>query len=517
MQAHSTIPSDRLIKAAQYVRMSTEHQQYSTLNQADKIQEYAVCHGITIVRTFTDEGKSGLNIAGRQGLQELIQTVQTGQADFELVLVYDISRWGRFQDADESAYYEHICRRANIQVIYCAEQFENDGSPVSTIVKGVKRAMAGEYSRELSAKVFLGQCRLIGQGFRQGGPAGFGLRRILIDQHGSFKAELARGEHKSLQTDRVILAPGPKDEIRIVNSIYRWFIDDGLKESEIAKKLNNMGLSTDLGREWTRGTVHELLTNEKYIGNNLYNRTSGKLKSRTVKNPPTEWIRKEQAFEPIVPQDIFYTAQGIIRARSHRFTDAELIDRLRKLYEKRGVLSGLIINESEDMPSASVYAYRFGSLIRAYQIIGFIPDRDYKYLEINKFLRQYYPEIIQDTEVRMKVLGGEVRRDPATDLLRINDEFNVSIVLARCHQSESGRFFWKIRLDTSLLPDITVAVRLNRDNSAALDYYLLPQIDFQQSKFNLSDYNPIEFEWYRFDTLDYLYGMAEHIKLRRSA
>lgn len=517
MQAHSTISSDRLIKAAQYVRMSTEHQQYSTLNQADKIQEYAACHGITIVRTFIDEGKSGLSINGRQGLQALIHTVQTGKADFELVLVYDISRWGRFQDADESAYYEYICRRANIQVIYCAEQFENDGSPVSTIVKGVKRAMAGEYSRELSAKVFLGQCRLIGQGFRQGGPAGFGLRRILIDQHGSFKTELSRGEHKSLQTDRVILVPGPSDEIRIVNSIYRWFIDDGFTESEIAKKLNSMGLSTDLGREWTRGTVHEVLTNEKYIGNNLYNRTSRKLKSRTVKNPPAEWVRKEGAFEPIVSHDIFYTAQGIIRARSHRFTDAELIDRLRKLYEKRGVLSGLIINEAEDMPSASVYAYRFGSLIRAYQIIGFTPDRDYKYLEINKFLRQYHPEIIQDTEFQMKVLGGEVYRDPATDLLRINDEFNVSIVLARCHQSESGRYFWKIRLDTSLLPDITVAVRLNRDNNAALDYYLLPQIDFQQSKFNLSDYNPIEFEWYRFDTLDYLYGMAEHIKLRRSA
>ena len=84
------------------------------------------------------------------------------------MIVYDVSRWGRFQDADESAYYEYICRRAGISVIYCAEQFENDGSPVSTIVKGVKRAMAGEYSRELSAKVFAGQCRLIELGFRQG-------------------------------------------------------------------------------------------------------------------------------------------------------------------------------------------------------------------------------------------------------------------------------------------------------------------------------------------------------------
>ena len=58
-----------------------------------------------------------------------------------------------------------FCKRAGVTVHYCAEQFENDGSPVSTIVKGVKRAMAGEYSRELSAKVFAGQCRLIELGF----------------------------------------------------------------------------------------------------------------------------------------------------------------------------------------------------------------------------------------------------------------------------------------------------------------------------------------------------------------
>src|SRR3546814_15924340 len=91
----------------------------------------------------------------------LFRSVQSGTADFTVILVYDVSRWGRFQDADESAYYEYICKRAGIAVIYCAEQFENDGSPVSTIVKGVKRAMAGEYSRELSNKVFAGQCRLI--------------------------------------------------------------------------------------------------------------------------------------------------------------------------------------------------------------------------------------------------------------------------------------------------------------------------------------------------------------------
>ena len=101
-----------------------------------------------------------------------------------------MSRWGRFQDADESAYYEFICKEAGIAVHYCAEQFENDGSLSATIIKGMKRAMAGEYSRELSTKVFAGQCRLITLGFRQGGNAGYGLRRQLIDEHRQPKGEL---------------------------------------------------------------------------------------------------------------------------------------------------------------------------------------------------------------------------------------------------------------------------------------------------------------------------------------
>ena len=164
-------------RAAQYCRMSTEHQQYSTANQADVIREYAQRREFDIVRTYADEGKSGLNIVGREALQRLIADVESGNTDFSIILVYDVSRWGRFQDADAGAYYEYICRRAKIAVHYCAEQFENDGSMSSSVLKTLKRSMAAEYSRELSVKVFSGQCRLIELGFRQGGPAGYGLRR----------------------------------------------------------------------------------------------------------------------------------------------------------------------------------------------------------------------------------------------------------------------------------------------------------------------------------------------------
>jgi DNA invertase Pin-like site-specific DNA recombinase len=261
--------------------MSTEHQQYSTENQLDRVKEYAARRGMEIVRVFADEGKSGLSMKGRDSLRRMIAEVEAGKTEFKAILAYDVSRWGRFQDADESGYYEYICKRAGIAVHYCAEQFENDGSPTSNIIKSVKRSMAGEYSRELSTKVFQGACRLIQMGFKQGGSAGFGLRRMLIDQAGKPKGALKFGEQKSLQTDRVVLVPGPEEEQEIVRGIYRDFLD-GKTEREIADALNEKKLLTDLGRAWTRGTIHQILTNEKYIGNSVYHRTSFKLKRKHI-------------------------------------------------------------------------------------------------------------------------------------------------------------------------------------------------------------------------------------------
>jgi DNA invertase Pin-like site-specific DNA recombinase len=497
------------IRAAEYVRMSTDHQKYSTENQADRIRQYADQHGLEIVKTYADEGKSGLSIEGRDALKQLIDDVEAGAADFEVILVYDISRWGRFQDADESAYYEYICKRAGIAVKYCAEQFENDGSPVATIVKGVKRAMAGEYSRELSAKVFAGQCRLIELGFRQGGMAGYGLRRMRVDQNGISKGILEHGEHKSLQTDRVILVPGPTEEVETVRWMYRMFVDGGKTESEIAVLLNEKRIRTDLDCSWTRGTIHQVLTNEKYIGNNVFNRRSFKLKKKRVENSPELWIRAENAFEAIVDPQIFFTAQGMIRERNRRFSDEEMLERLSRLFDQHGYLSGLIIDESENMPSSGSYQRRFGSLIRAYEFVGFKPDRDYRYIEINKTLRAMHPGIVADTIAAIESLGGSVGCDDKTDLLSINGEFTASIVISRCFHTPAGSSRWKIRLDTGLAPDLTVAVRMNTTNEEPLDYYFLPLFDMSTDRIHLADENGLMLDAFRFDSLNYFFSMAE--------
>ncbi|RJF85537.1 recombinase family protein [Sphingomonas cavernae] len=503
------------IPAAEYVRMSTEHQQYSTDNQTAAIRQYAQQHGYEIIKTYADEGKSGLNISGRPGLRQILEDVESGNAPFAAILVYDVSRFGRFQDADEAATYELRLRRAGVVVQYCIDQFDNDGSVQSSIIKNVKRVMAGAYSHDLSIKVFAGQAHLIRLGYRQGGAAGYGLRRMLIDQTGQPKGELSRGQHKSIATDRVVLIAGPDEEIAIVREVYDLFVNQGKMEPEIAAQLNGQGILTDLGRPWTRGTVHQLLINEKYIGNNVWGRTSFKLKQQHVRNDPAEWIRADNVFPGIVDRETFDKARATIDARSERLSDEELLEKLRTVLGSAHAISGLIIDEFEDAPSSSAYRYRFGSLLRAYSLVGFVPNRDYRYLEINRKLRELHPTVVTEVIGGLRSRGGIVDQNPGTDLLTINGEFTASIVIMRCILTSAGSSRWKLRLDTALKPDFTVGVRMNSANANVYDYYILPRLDMQNAILRLCEHNGLSLDAYRFDTLDTFYEFARRRELRR--
>ncbi|MDO3441813.1 recombinase family protein [Agrobacterium sp. V1] len=496
------------IPAATYVRMSTEHQKYSTDNQMTIIQKYAEKNGFEIIRSYADEGKSGLRLVGRDALQMLLSDVESGVATYKVILVYDVSRWGRFQDPDEAAEVELRCKRCGITVHYCAEQFQNDGSMGSSIIKTVKRAMAGEYSRELSVKVFNGQANLIRLGYRQGGAPGFGIRRQLIDHNGNPKGELVRGEHKSIATDRVILVPGPDPEVRVVRRIYSLFVDEGKNEKEIATILNSEGIPTDWDRPWSRGTIHQVLINEKYVGNNVWGRTSFKLKQAHFRNPETEWIRADGVFSGIVSKEVFQKANVIIAARAERLSDDAMLEKLASVLQREGYLSGLIIDETEDCPSSGSYFSRFGSLLRAYALVGFIPDHDYRYLEINRALRRMYPELIADVMLGIQGVGGIVSRDQTTDLLTINHEFTAAVIVVRCLQTLSGSLRWKVRLDTALKPDLTVVVRMSPDNIQPYDYYLLPLLDMREAVLRLCEFNGLSIDSYRFETLQHFFQMT---------
>lgn len=400
-------PLDVQSAAARYLRMSTDHQRYSIENQAAAIDEYAARRGFRIVQTYVDAGRSGLTLAGREGLKSLLADVVTGQAKFSTLLVYDVSRWGRFQDADESAYYEFICRRSGVRIAYCAEPFDNDGSATATIMKTIKRAMAGEYSRELSAKVFAGQCRLVSKGFRQGGQAGLGLRRLLLDPRGVPKAVMASGEYKSLTEDKVVLVRGPPEELALIDRIYRHFLDDSMTVSGIMRLLNEEGVLNHLGRPWTRDLVRQVLTNEKYIGNNVYNRFSRKLKVRTVRNPEHLWVRTDGAFQPLVDRDRFERVRLRLKPWSPKRTNESLLAALADLHRRVGRVSMPLIDAESGMAAASLYRERFGKMSTAYRLAGIEKQPPSDEEMIAKLVQIYAREgHLCDRLIRREIGGG---------------------------------------------------------------------------------------------------------------
>ncbi len=396
-----------------------------------------------------------------------------GRADFKVILVYDVSRWGRFQDSDESAYYEFVCKDAGVTIEYCAEQFENDGSLTATIVKNIKRAMAGEFSRELSVRVFAGQSRIAANGFHVGSSAGYSLRRLLLDEHGNRKMELDFGQRKSLQTERVILVPGPQAEVDTVQQVYEMFVDRKHSLTAIARTLNAQGIPNVNGRKWTSISVRELLSNEKYIGNAVYNRTSKKLASKWQRNPRHEWVRKIGAFTPLVSPERFEQALRQLKENANPYTDNEMLDYLTAIWCREKHLSRDIVDAAKTAPSTNTYKNHFGSLINAFRKVGFTSA-----LIASRYtLRTVRASICKEIAVRIPMHGGTVDVPSGCNCqLRINGDLNVTVVVGRTSPGSVARNqnHWRFGYRSKQKPDILVAARVDHGSSSVRDYYVLP-------------------------------------------
>jgi DNA invertase Pin-like site-specific DNA recombinase/DNA-binding Lrp family transcriptional regulator len=452
-------------RAAQYIRMSTDRQVYSTEGQAAAIAVYAVNRDIDIVRTYKDEGRSGLTLHRREGLQQLLDDVQTGRADFSTILVYDVSRWGRFQDIDESAHYEFICKRAGIRVIYCAEQFENDDSPASVIVKALKRMMAGEYSRELSQKVRASQCRIAAKGFKVGGHPLFGLRRVLIDKDGRPKSRLAPGERKALQSDRVILAPGPRREAQAVRYMFQTLVKENRSPKEIAAALNDRGIAAANGARWTHKRVRNVLRNPKYAGHNLFNvwkRELGK-RGKHIKNPPDQWVYARNVFKPVVAPELFDAAQECLTRYTWRTSPDRIVSRLRQLLEEHGTLSLEILRRRGGVSPTTV-RNRLGGMQEAYAAVGFTPARNPAYAKTRSRLRRLRLDLLDDVRRELGELGVPVGiLSMRTGMLLVNKEMTVAAVVARRLTSlRRAERYWRIYFQTHRPCDLAL-VRLVDD------------------------------------------------------
>lgn len=365
--------SHELIRAAQYLRMSSDVQRYSTENQQNAIAEYAQRHGYKIVASYRDAGKSGLSLKGRDALRQLLSDALSAQRLFDAILVLDVSRWGRFQNPDQAGHYEFLCREAGVPVIYCGEPFDNDVVPATTIVKHLKRVMAGEYSRELSAKVCRAHHQQALLGFRQGGSLTYGFRRLLVDPSRVPRQILNAGERKALSSDKVVIVPGPPEELAVIRRIFRLFVQQQLSIAEITRRLSKKGIPGYGGKPLGHQAVRHILSCGLCIGQMTYCVTTSRLQGPAKKNPEELWARFT-AFEPVVSIRQFRRAQHRLAQSRVRWDKPSIAASLRTLLAEKGRLTQILINESESGPCHETVVNHFGSLDAAYSAIGYVPE-----------------------------------------------------------------------------------------------------------------------------------------------
>ncbi len=361
-------------RAVEYLRRSTDYQQISLSTQQDRIRQYALIHGLEVVRTYMDDGRSGLNLERRAGLRALLAAVFRRDTAFDVILVYDISRWGRFQDIDESAHYEFLCRQAGKPFTYCAELLGDASSLLSGLFKGVKRLMAAEYSRDLSRKVLAGQLRLASMGYHVSGSSPYGLRRQLITAHGQVRQLMQRGDRKAVIDERVVLVPGPRDEVQQVRTIFEWFAHERASLTSIVQRLRvgQVPLPQHVPR-WTTVVVRAMLLNERYIGTMLFNKSTSSLSTHTVPTPVEAWVRVPDAFPALFDRTLFDSAQARLQADPRCANQASLVERLGTLYAMHGKLSSSILATSPGAPCTTTLHKYFGSLENAFREAGFDP------------------------------------------------------------------------------------------------------------------------------------------------
>lgn len=365
--------STSVVRAAQYVRMSSGHQRYSIESQKQFIAQYASARGYVIVATYADAGKSGLSLKGRTSLKALLADALNPARGFEAILIHDVSRWGRFRDPDEAAHYEFLCRHAGVAVVYCAEPFENDFSPSAGILKNLKRVMAHEFSRELSDKLVRAHLQQARLGYKQGGNLIYGFRRQVVDANNKPKFVLQRGQQKAVKEDRVRIALGTTEEREVVRRIFYLCVTDGLSLGQIAKSLRSNGIAGADGAPWTPGRVRAVLKSELCVGRYVYNRTSEKLQSARRQNPESVWIRASTGSPSIVPEALFEEAQACLSDRKSIKLDSEdLLEDLREILKTRGSLSTAIVEETPGVASPATYKEHFGSMSVAFRCAGYV-------------------------------------------------------------------------------------------------------------------------------------------------
>ncbi|WP_158407920.1 recombinase family protein [Dyella japonica] len=467
-------------RAALYLRMSTDRQKYSIENQSCALYAYAVEHDIEVVEQFCDEAKSGLTFEGRPAMRRLIEQVKSGQCGFNSILTYDVSRWGRYQDADESAYYEHLCRQAGIEVIYCAEGFDAYEGPISFVLKSLKRTMAAEYSRDLSQKVTDARWRMAKAGLHTGSRPRIGLCRAVVNKDGVVEGTVEDGCCRHHPGDQLMIRPGPRHEQVVVQRIFRQYAELRLSIPAIVKGLNDDPAARVNGRCWTFSMVRMILIDERYIGNLVFRsfHQTGQIKRAKM---PTRIIRHEGVFDPIVPLSLYQAAAKRLSQTWKAWDKASLLDSLKEVYAENGKVTTQILNSRCGGPSSTTYAKHFGSLVNAYLAAGIQPTKDCSWVARRAANNSDRKKMMNDVAATLMAQGHSVQMNYKECILDVDASWGIHIKLVRAKRLKTGFVRWMFELVDAHRTDLLLLLRLDQTGSHVEDMYLVPTLSIRRT------------------------------------
>jgi DNA invertase Pin-like site-specific DNA recombinase len=374
------VTTDRSCAAVQYIRMSTDHQDLSPEVQTVAIQAYAARNGLAVIDTFLDAGRSGLTLHKRPAMKRLLHEVTHADRTFSIVLVYDISRWGRFQDPDASAYYEYHCRLHGVDVRYVQEPFAISDSPLGTLFKSMKRAMAAEFSRELGIKTRAGQAAALSMGFHLGTLPCLGISRVAVSKADASERRLKAGEHKAGQREHVRWVRGPDQEVDAVHRLFDVYANSEISVVQLARQLAREGTRTSEGQPITEWMLYSLLHCEALVGNFVWGRAENK-KRRSEEDD--RFKRVNGFMEPIVERELFEAVQAKLARRKHVIlTRQVLLEQLRAGLAQNPRLNASNL-QAYGCPCRESYIKHFGSMRAAWMEAGAVypPATDYAAME----------------------------------------------------------------------------------------------------------------------------------------
>ena len=295
---------------ALYARVSSERQDVdlSVAAQLRALREYAEKNGYLVAREYIDEAESG-RIAERPQFRRMIDDATEADAPFKEILVWKFSRFTRKRE--HAVAFKSMLRRRGVRVVSITEHA--DDSPMGKLMEAIIESVDEFYSENLAQEVSRGMQEAATRGFWMTGMAPYGYQKVYV-QDGSKK--------------RPKLEPNPPED-----AVVRRMFEMALERKstlEIAKALNADGIGTAKGKRWGKTRIHEILTNEVYVGTIVWGMTG---------KPTTQPVRVENAFPAIVTHEEFSRVGKTLESRSPRMTHPR---RAASPY----LLSGIIMCES---------------------------------------------------------------------------------------------------------------------------------------------------------------------------